>query len=323
MRKRSFAHASRIVSYEGASGGEDDDDDNEDDDNNGDPVPESYNQHGVPPFDGNYVNKQRVLVFCSRGVTARARHLLEDVRRLLPHHKKEVKLDTKDDPRTVNEIAEIKSCNSALFFEARKRSDLYMWASKAPHGPSAKFLVSNVHTMDELRLTGNAMLGSRPLLSFDRVFDTQPHFQLLRALFTDIFGTPRGHPKSKSFIDRIMSFQFADGRIWVRNYQILDVVDGDKRGETRGERTGVEGTQLVELGPRFVLTPIRIFAGSFGGATLYMNPAYISPNAVRSRGKQARCTKYASRKEAEAFRQEKDEALAPQKETLHDTFIEP
>lgn len=36
-----------------------------------------------PSFDGQYVNKQRVLVFCSRGVTARARHLLEDLRRLV------------------------------------------------------------------------------------------------------------------------------------------------------------------------------------------------------------------------------------------------
>lgn len=38
-----------------------------------------------PTFDGQYVNKQRVLVFCSRGVTARARHLLEDLRRLVQH----------------------------------------------------------------------------------------------------------------------------------------------------------------------------------------------------------------------------------------------
>jgi len=37
----------------------------------------------APSFDGQYVNKQRVLVFCSRGVTARARHLLEDVRKLV------------------------------------------------------------------------------------------------------------------------------------------------------------------------------------------------------------------------------------------------
>ena len=48
----------------------------------------------------------------------------------MPHHKKEVKLDTKDNPRVVNEIAEIKSCNSAIFLESRKHTDLYMWVSK-------------------------------------------------------------------------------------------------------------------------------------------------------------------------------------------------
>jgi hypothetical protein len=34
------------------------------------------------------------------------------------------------------------------------------------------------------------------------------------------------------------------------------------------------------LGPRFVLNPIRIFEGSFGGSTLYQNPHYVSPNDV-------------------------------------------
>ncbi len=29
---------------------------------------------------------------------------------------------------------------------------------------------------------------------------------------------------------------------------------------------------LVEIGPRFVLTPIRIFEGAFGGATVFANP---------------------------------------------------
>ena len=35
----------------------------------------------------------------------------------------------------------------------------------------------NVHTMDELKLTGNSMLGSRPLLNFDAKFDQTPHWQ--------------------------------------------------------------------------------------------------------------------------------------------------
>lgn len=38
--------------------------------------------------DGTYRNKQRVLLFSSRGITSRFRHLLADLRKLVPHHKK-------------------------------------------------------------------------------------------------------------------------------------------------------------------------------------------------------------------------------------------
>lgn len=43
-----------------------------------------------------------------------------------------------------------------------------------------------------------------------------------------------------------------------------------------------EDASLVEIGPRFVLNLIKIFQGSFGGATLYENPHYQSPNMVSS-----------------------------------------
>lgn len=39
-----------------------------------------------------YTNKQRVLVFSTRGITARYRHLMEDFKKLIPHHKKESKV---------------------------------------------------------------------------------------------------------------------------------------------------------------------------------------------------------------------------------------
>ena len=35
---------------------------------------------------------------------------------------------------------------------------------------------------------------------------------------------------------------------------------------------GPPQTSLTEIGPRFVLTPIRIFEGAFSGATVYSNP---------------------------------------------------
>lgn len=39
-----------------------------------------------------YTNKQRVLIFGSRGMTARYRHLMEDIKSLVPHHKRESKV---------------------------------------------------------------------------------------------------------------------------------------------------------------------------------------------------------------------------------------
>lgn len=77
-----------------------------------------------------------------------------------------------------------------------------------------------VHTMDELRLTGNCLKGSRPLLSFDGGFDTEPHLALLRELFSQTFNVPRGHPKSQPFFDHVLSFSVLDGKIWVRHYQV-------------------------------------------------------------------------------------------------------
>lgn len=91
----------------------------------------------------SYVNKQRVLVLCSRGITFRFRHLMQDILDLLPHSKKDVKLDTKDKLWMINEICEMKNCNNCIFFEVRKKQDLFMWLAKAPNGPSVKFHVLN------------------------------------------------------------------------------------------------------------------------------------------------------------------------------------
>ncbi len=176
---------------------------------------------GPTQSDGRYRNKQRCLTLCSRGVTARYRHLLEDLRTLMPHHKKDSKLDTGDEAlgSAINSIAEMKSCSTVLFLECRKRQDAYLWMSRigdganGQPGPCVKFHVTNVHTMDELRLTGNCMKGSRPILSFDESFNRLGHCKLMKELFIDVFGTPRGHPKSKPFVDRVMAFYYADKRV--------------------------------------------------------------------------------------------------------------
>merc|ERR1712157_345962 len=255
--------------------------------------------------DGKYRNKQRCLVLCLRGATARYRHLLEDLRTLIPHHKKESKLDSGKNAAgsAVNDIARMRGCNTVLFMECRKRQDAYLWLGNTGenHGPSAKFHLTNVHTMDELRLTGNCMKGSRPILTFDESFDKHAHLKLLKALFTDVFGTPRGHPKSKPFVDRVMAFCYADNKIWVRNYHVLEkqpenAMEAHLAKKESGQE---ESTSLVEIGPRFVLDPIRIFRGSFGGQTLYQNPDFVSPNEIRAMHYKRKNNTYSQRKESE------------------------
>jgi ribosome biogenesis protein BRX1 len=168
-----------------------------------------------------WINKTRVLVFSSRGITFRARHLMTDLKNMMPHAKADSKMDRKDQVSVINEICEMKNCNKVLYFEMKKKQDLYLWLANSPKGPCAKFLVENVHTMMELKMTGNCLKASRPILSFDKSFDDHPHYSVMKELFIQIFGTPRNHPKSQPFIDHILSLHVADNRIWFRNFQVL------------------------------------------------------------------------------------------------------
>ncbi|OWB70254.1 hypothetical protein B5S30_g5745 [[Candida] boidinii] len=231
-------------------------------------------------------NRQRVLLISSRGITYRHRHLIQDLDSLLPHARKEPKLDTKKSLNELNEIAELYNCNNIMYFECRKHQDLYLWLSKPPNGPTVKFHVQNLHTLDELNFTGNCLKGSRPILSFDNTFDDLPHFKLIKELFIHQFGVPPQARKSKPFIDHVMTFSIVDNKIWIRNYQINETADLKENEEIVKTPNELNDLTLVEIGPRFVLTIITILEGSFGGPKIYENKEYVSPNVVRAQLKQ-------------------------------------
>jgi len=104
-------------------------------------IPETRmsDESNAPLSKGRWTNKQRVLVFGSRGISFRGRHIMDNLRRLLPHTKKESKMDKRDKLFAINEIAEMKNCNKTLFFEGRRQGDIYLWMSNIPDGPSVKF----------------------------------------------------------------------------------------------------------------------------------------------------------------------------------------
>ncbi|KAI9313874.1 Brix domain-containing protein [Dichotomocladium elegans] len=241
------------------------------------------------------INKQRVMLLSSRGIVFRYRHLLNDLEALLPHSKKDAKFDSKINLFVLNELSELNNCNNCVFFEVRKRQDLYLWMSKTPNGPSVKFHVQNLHTMDELKMTGNCLKGSRPILSFDKTFDEAPHWRLLKELLSQVFNVPKGTRRSKPFIDHVLSFSIADNRIWFRNYQVIEKNKDNTPDFTTKDKGDIS---LVEIGPRFCLTVIRIFDGSFGGPTVFENKEFVSPNFIRSALRKDKMNKYVNRLKA-------------------------
>lgn len=239
-----------------------------------------------------WINKQRVLVFASRGISFTDRHLMKNLLDMLPHSRPGTKMERKDTLTVVNEICEMKNCNKCILFEGRLRRDLYMWLTNVNEGPSLKCLVESVFTMGELKLTGNSLKGSRPLLSFDDKFSQEPHYRLIQEILTQIFGTPKDLPRSQPFIDHVISFSILDNRIWFRNYQILS-----------------EDGALVEIGPRFCLNPIKIFDGGFGGKTIWENPKYVSPAKFRQQLKRLAGQKYEVKATAKEIRKQENVSL--------------
>merc|ERR1711997_766514 len=73
-------------------------------------------------------------------------------------------------------------------------------------------------------------------------------------------------------------------KIWFRHYQVLPEEDGS----------------LAEIGPRFVLNPIKIFDASFSGATLWESPNFTTPAKKRALLKKMKAGKYIRHVETKA-----------------------
>jgi hypothetical protein len=93
------------------------------------------------PASKEWKNRQRTLVLCARGVNTRFRHLMNDLIDMMPHSKKENKIERKVAKDFINDLCYQRSCNNCIYLEARKQKDFFMWVMKSPEGPSIKFAV--------------------------------------------------------------------------------------------------------------------------------------------------------------------------------------
>ena len=110
-----------------------------------------------------------------------------------------------------------------------------------------------------------------------------------------------------------MGFTLADGKIWIRCFQInetevsksdhltADATEGDAETTSKPKSSklprGETKVSLTEIGPRLVLTPIVILESSFGGPVIYENKEFVSPNQVRSEQRLSKAGRYANRSE--------------------------
>ncbi|KKA20549.1 RNA-binding protein required for biogenesis of the ribosomal 60S subunit [Rasamsonia emersonii CBS 393.64] len=119
----------------------------------------------------------------------------------------------------------------------------------------------------------------------------------------------------KPFIDRIIGIFGVDGKIWIRVYEIRESEKGSKKAtETPDDkpvvkRDNLPDISLVEIGPRFVLTPIVILEGSFGGPVIYENKEYVSPNQVRREIRLQKAARRAQRQDMQTDRLMKKSTL--------------
>ena len=167
----------------------------------------------------------------------------------------------------IDELCDTHSCKNFLYFDCKKKRDLYLWIGRKD-GVSAKFHVENIHTSSELKLTGNCLRNSRPLLSFDNNFDTSEQLKCIKHLITNSFNCPQYHPKSQPFVDHVFSFVFTNNRIHFRNYQIFRVPENKQN----------EKIELYEIGPRMVLNPLLILDEAMHGNVLFKNCSFKTPS---------------------------------------------
>lgn len=200
--------------------------------------------------------KYKSLILSSRGVTHQQRHLVSELLRLLPGSQKEVKIDRIKHPGIIQELAEKNACNQVLYLETKGKVSV-LWAGKYPDGPSIKFLLQNIRTSEELKMPGNCSIRNRHAISFDSSFSKDNLLKVVKETLTQLFSVPKNAEKVQGSVDRIFGFANIDSKIFFRNFEV------------------VSENEIVEIGPRFVLTVVKVMSGFMQNEVLYTNGKYL------------------------------------------------
>lgn len=206
-------------------------------------------------------SNNKTLVLCSRGVTFQHRHLVSELSKLLSNTKKETKIDRKKHPGIINELCEKHSCTYVFYIESKGKIS-YLFIGKYPDGPTIKFLIQSIRTSEELKLNGNSSIHARQILSFDNSFTQSALLKLVKEMLSTLFSEPLS--SNRTSVDRVLSFTSFDMRIFFRNFEVISA-----------EKT-------VEIGPRFVLTVLKVYEGFMGSEIMFRNGKFNKSKKAKS-----------------------------------------
>ena len=230
----------------------------------------------------------------TRGMIHQHAQVFENLRDLIPHAKREQAMNAKDFV-VLDQIAADRFCDTIGVFETRHKrvsSECYFWIATCPSGPSINFYVRDAQSIENLRLIGNSLKGSRPILQFDPRFNDGGVMEIAKWSLQRLFSVPFEDPHSKPFVDRTMSFIIEEGFIIMRHYQIQWGENGEE-------------TELAEIGPRVVLEPNYVLAGAFKGHKIWTNKEFVSPYKELKAERRKRAEMRNKAREKQAEREEK------------------
>ena len=79
----------------------------------------------------------------------------------------------------------MKNCSKVLYFEGRKKKDLYLTVADVDEGPTIRFNVEGLNTMGELKFNGNCLKVSFFSQNYD--FSDIPKFSIRKISSIKIF----------------------------------------------------------------------------------------------------------------------------------------
>ena len=102
-------------------------------------LPSTRSSDSIQSMKSTWINKQRVLIFSSRGISYLARHVMKNLRSLMAHSKSEPKAELRKNFSVLNEIAELRNCNKNLILRYEEINEIsYLWMASVPDGPTVE-----------------------------------------------------------------------------------------------------------------------------------------------------------------------------------------